>query len=81
MTMWKSRDELPDYDREFLEVYKDNSKYINEFMSESKAREYYLSTPDTIMPIFTGCRCLGDDVVKWCYIGDLLALEQRPEKA
>ena len=81
MTIWKSKDELPEFDREFLEVYKDNSKSIDKFMSESKAREYYLSTPYNLMPSFTVCRELDDDVVKWCYLDDLLALEQRLEKA
>lgn len=77
MTIWKNKEELPDFDREFLEVYKDNSKNIEEFVSENKARKYYLSTPDAIMPSFTVYSELDDDVVKWCYLDDLLALEQR----
>ena len=81
MTIWKSKDELPEFDREFLEVYKDNSKIIDEFKSESNAKEYYLSTPYTFEPSFTVCRSLDDEVVKWCYIDDLLALEQRLEEA
>ena len=63
--MKNNKELTPDWDKEFMVVYKDGSSRIEEFVSEEKAREFYLSNPHNSMPNFDVSREMDEDIDYW----------------